>query len=106
MTADLQTVADEVHSAALHLVRAVRTVDSAMALSPARASVMAVLVFGGPATIGELARAEGVRSPTMTAIVNGLEADGLAQRRSSANDARQVRVAATAAGRRLLRQGR
>jgi DNA-binding MarR family transcriptional regulator len=106
MTEGLQPVADELHSAALHLVRAVRSVDTAMGLSPARASAMAVLVFGGSMTIGELAHVEGVRSPTMTAIVNGLEDDGLAKRLPAAEDARQVRVAATAAGRRLLQSGR
>src|SRR5690349_19085004 len=106
MTAGLQQTADALHSAALHLVRAVRLVDSTMGLTPARASAMSVLVFGGPATVGELARAEGVRSPTMTAIVNGLEADGFAKRVPGGSDARQVRVVATPAGRRLLQRGR
>lgn len=99
-------VADRLHSAALHLVRAVRVADAAMGLSPARASVMSVLVFGGPRTIGELAGAEGVRSPTMTALVNGLEADNLVRKRASGEDGRKVIVEATPAGKRILRRGR
>src|SRR3954467_13578155 len=105
MTSDRQGVASRLHSASIHLLRHVRAVDGESGLSPARLSALAVLVFGGPMTIGELARAEGVRSPTMTGIVNGLEADGLVGARGGA-DARQVRVNATAAGRGLLDRGR
>jgi DNA-binding MarR family transcriptional regulator len=106
MSSDRQDVADQLHSAALHLVRMVRTVDSEMGLSPARASALSVLVFGGPRTVGALAEAEGVRSPTMTRLVNGLESDGLVRRGAAADDRRQVVVEATAAARRLLEDGR
>jgi DNA-binding MarR family transcriptional regulator len=101
-----QEVADRLHSASLHLIRVVRTVDAEMGLSPARSSVLSVLVFGGPRTVGGLARAEGVRSPTMTALVDGLEAEGLVRRRPSPHDARSVLVDATAKGRRILVRGR
>ena len=67
---------------------------------------MSVLVFAGPRTIGELARIERVRSPTVTALVNALEADGLVRRRPVDHDARQVIVEATAKGRRVLEAGR
>lgn len=77
-----------------------------MGLTPARASALSVLVFGGPRTVGGLAAAEGVRSPTMTALVSGLEADGLVRRRPARDDARQVIVEATPRGRRILSQGR
>src|SRR6266550_2762512 len=100
MSSRRQEVADRVHSASLHLVRAVRKEDVAMGLTPARASALAVLVFGGPLTVGGLADAEGVRSPTMTALVTGLEADGLVRRVPSRNDARQVMVEPTPRGRR------
>ena len=93
-------IASRLHSACLHVLRAVRTVDADSGLSAARLSALSVLVFGGPRTIGELAAAEGVRSPTMTALVNHLEADGLVTRRSapSGGDRRRVVVAATRAG--------
>ncbi|HEY7071168.1 MAG TPA: MarR family transcriptional regulator [Acidimicrobiales bacterium] len=81
-----------------------RTVDAESGLSPARLSAMSVLVFGGPRTVGGLAEAEGVRSPTMTQMVNGLEAGGLVRRRAMREDGRRVVVEATPAGRRILRK--
>ncbi len=106
MFADRQQVADRLHSASLHLVRVVRTADAAMGLTPARASALSVLVFGGPRTIGGLARAEGVRSPTMTLLLNGLETDGLVRRKPSRGDRRTVMVEATPKARKVLTQGR
>jgi len=101
-------VAGRLHSAAIHLLRAARTVDAESGLSPARLSAMSVLVFAGPRTVGGLAEVEGVRSPTMTQLVNGLEVDGLVRRRTVREDGRRVVVEATPAGRRVLRkaQGR
>jgi DNA-binding MarR family transcriptional regulator len=101
-----QAAADRLHSASLHLNRAVRRVDAEMGLTPARASALSVLVFGGPRTIGQLATEEGVRSPTMTALVTGLQEDGLVRRRRGPDDRRSVLVDATSRGRRLLEGGR
>ena len=95
-------MAGRLHSAAIHVLRLARAVDVESGLSPARLSALSVLVFGGPCTLGELAKAEGVRSPTMTSLVSGLAADGLAIRRPAPGDARQVLVEATDAGRRAL----
>jgi DNA-binding MarR family transcriptional regulator len=97
-------VAGRLHSAAIHVLRVARTVDAESGLSPARLSAMSVLVFGGPRTVGGLAADEGVRSPTMTQLVNGLEADGLVWRRAVREDGRRVVVEATPAGRRVLRK--
>ena len=101
-------IAGRLHSAAIHLLRVARTVDGESGLSPSRLSALSVLVFGGPRTVGGLAAAEGVRSPTMTQLVNGLERDGLVRRRSALTDGRRVVVEATPVGRRALRraQGR
>lgn len=101
-----QEVTDRIHSAAVHLIRTVRVVDGAMGLSPARSSVLSILTFGGPRTIGALAKAEGVRSPTMTSLINGLEADGLVRRTPGHDDGRQVLVEATDRGQRILERGR
>lgn len=101
-----RAVADRLHSAAIHLLRRVRRVDSLTRLTPSRASALSVLVFGGPQPLGELARREQVSAPTMTRIVTGLEAGGLARRETSAEDRRVVVVHATPAGRRRLLQGR
>jgi DNA-binding MarR family transcriptional regulator len=104
--ATTRDISDRLHSGALHLVRRVRTVDAETGISAPRLAVLAVLVFGGPRTIGELASVEQVRQPTMTSLVNGLEADGLAVRRDDPDDGRVVRVHATARGRRILQAGR
>ena len=107
MNAERQAVANAIHSACIHVLRFVRTVDVESGLSAARLSALSVLVFGGPRTIGELAEAEGVRSPTITALVNGLEAEGLVRRRAGARprDPRRITVDATPAGTRRRRQG-
>jgi DNA-binding MarR family transcriptional regulator len=99
-------VADRLHSAAIHLLRRVRKVDEASGLSASRLSALSVLVFGGPTTIGELARVEQVSAPTMTRLVQALERDGLVAREAQEGDARAVRLRATPKGRRILEGGR
>lgn len=83
-----------------------RREDTATGLSPARLSALSVLVFGGPRTVGELAAAEQVRSPTMSRLVSEMEAEGLVERSPSPDDGRAVVVTATDAGRRTMQEGR
>jgi DNA-binding MarR family transcriptional regulator len=99
-------VADRLHSAAIHLLRRAAEQDRGAGLSRARLSALSVVVFRGPLTVGQLAAAEGVRSATMTGVVNGLERDGLVRRRPHGSDRRAVEVEATPAGRRLLGRAR
>ena len=99
-------VADRLHSAAIHLLRRLRVEDEALGISAPRLSALSVLVFAGPKRIGELARIEQVEPPTMTKLVDGLVRDGLALREDDPDDARAVRVRATATGARALRRGR
>jgi len=106
MTDALSTAADRFHSAAIHALRYARREDDASGLSPARLSALSVLVFAGPKTIGELAAAEQVRPPTMSAIVDGLEEGGLARRVADPGDGRLVRVQASAKGKRVLQRAR
>ena len=103
---DSRDIADRLHSAAIHLLRRVRKRDTATGEGPARLSALSVLVFGGPMTLGQLARAEQVKPPTMTRIVNGLEKSGLAERHSDPSDARRIRIHPTPKGKRLLLRGR
>ena len=99
--------ADRIHSAAIHLLRRVRQVDAdAMGLSPARASALSVLVFGGARSLTELAAAERVTPATMSKLVAALEAESLLRRYPDVNDARSVRIEATAKARRILERGR
>ncbi|MGI8617076.1 MAG: MarR family winged helix-turn-helix transcriptional regulator [Actinomycetota bacterium] len=99
-------MADRLHSAAIHLLRRLRVEDEALGISAPRLSALSVLVFAGPKRIGELARIEQVEPPTMTRLVDGLVRDGLAVRETDPDDARAVRVRATATGGRTLRRGR
>jgi len=94
------------HSAAIHLVRRVRQVDGAMGITPARASALSVLVFGGPRTLTELARAEQVTAATMSKLVSALEMEGLVRRERDPNDARAVQLHPTPRARRILERGR
>jgi len=99
-------VADRLHSAALHLLRRLRTEDDALGISPPRLSALSVVVFAGPLGIGALAAAEGVAAPTMSRLIDGLESDGLVARGPDPSDARGVLVRATAQGTKVLRKGR
>lgn len=94
------------NSIAIHLVRRLRTADAALGVPPGRLSALSVLVFGGPHTLGALAEREQVTPPTMTRIVTGLEAMGLARRVRDEADARVVNVEATRRGVAVMERGR
>ncbi|MCI0350561.1 MAG: MarR family transcriptional regulator [Acidobacteriales bacterium] len=99
-------VADRLHSAAIHLLRRVRQKDVAAGIGAAQLSALSVLVFGGPKTPGELARAEQVKPPTMTRIVLALEQEGLARRVPDPQDRRVARIHATPRGVEVMQKGR
>ncbi len=104
---DRREAAGRIHSAAIHLLRRVREVDAqAMSITPARASALSVLVFGGPRSLRDLAEAEQVTPATMSRLVAALEREGLARRHPDVNDARAIRIEATARARRILEHGR
>jgi DNA-binding MarR family transcriptional regulator len=99
-------VADQLHSAAIHLLRSLRKVDSASGLTAPRLSVLSVVVFAGPRTLGQLAAAEQVKPPTMTRLVAALEAEGLVKREVDRNDRRITRIHATKKGEKMMFAGR
>lgn len=99
-------IADQLHSAAIHLLRRLRLEDAGSGLSAPRLSALSVIVFGGPITMSDLAAAEQVRPPTISRLVADLEREGLVTRKAGAEDKRIAHVAATAKGRRLLKEGR
>lgn len=104
--ASTEAVADRLHSVAIHLLRELRQEDLALGLGPTQLSALSVLVFGGPQTIGALARIEQVALPTISRLVDALAAAGLAARETDAADRRVVRVSATPAGAELMQRGR
>ena len=99
-------LADRLHSAAIHLLRAVAREDVESGLGGPALSALSVVVFGGPMTMGRLAAAERVRPPTMTRTVQGLEAAGLVRREPDPTDRRSVRIRATAKGSSVLHAAR
>jgi DNA-binding MarR family transcriptional regulator len=101
-----ENIADQLHSAAIHLLRKLRKEDEGSGLNAPRLSALSVIVFGGPITLGDLAAAEQVRPPTMTRIVNALEEQGLVTKKQDANDRRSTFLSATPAGKKLLMEGR
>ena len=103
---DAESLADQLHSTAIHLLRQLRKEDDTSGLSAPRLSALSVVVFGGPLTLGALARAEQVRPPTMTRIVTGLEKDDLVRRKDDSRDGRLTRIEATAKGHKVLAAGR
>ncbi len=101
-----EQLADRLHSTAIRLLRLVRVQDSAAGIGPAQFSAMSVIVFGGPVSLNDLARAEQVKPPTMSRIVDALETAGLARRRTNPQDRRAVLIEATEEGAALLHEGR
>ncbi|MEZ4588138.1 MAG: MarR family transcriptional regulator [Gemmatimonadales bacterium] len=99
-------VATRLHSAAIHLLRRLRVEDQASGLTAPRLSAMSVIVFGGPVTLGDLARAEQVSAPTMSRMVAGLRRLGLVEVTRDPDDRRVQRIRATTRGKALLEAGR
>jgi DNA-binding MarR family transcriptional regulator len=107
MSSGQREAVDRMHSAAIHLLRRVRQTDAkAMGISPARASALSVLVFGGARSLTELAAEEQVTSATMSKLVQARETEGLVRRYPDVNDARAIRIEATSKARRILERGR
>ena len=99
-------LADALHSAAIHLLRLVRTEDRTTGIGPAQLSALSVLVFGGSMSLRRLAAIEQVKPPTMVRIVRGLVDRQLAVSRSDPSDARKISISATRRGRSLMRRAR
>ena len=100
-----ETLADRLHSAAIHLLRRARRTDPLTGVSPAQLSALSVLM-SGPKTLSQLAAAEQVRVPTMSRLVSQMERTRVARKVTDRSDARVVRVHATARGLRALSKGR
>ena len=87
----------------MRLARRLRQMqDESLGLNPNQLSAMAVLLNSGDQLMGELAAQERVRPPSMTRIVNSLEASGHVARRPDPRDHRQCLVTLTESGRQVL----
>jgi DNA-binding MarR family transcriptional regulator len=100
------SLADELHSTAIQVLRLVRTEDRTTGVGPAQLSALSVLVFGGSVSLRRLAAIEQVKPPTMVRIVRALVEQQLVVSRVDPSDARKVRISATRRGRSLMRRAR
>ena len=80
--------------------RSLAGLDEEVTLTQYRSLV--VLASRGPQTVAALADALGVTPPTASRLAERLVRKGLVRRRTDRHDRRQVRVALTTAGRRLV----
>jgi DNA-binding MarR family transcriptional regulator len=106
MSSQAFDAADQMHSAAIHLLRRAGREDVKTGTSAARLSALSVLVFAGPKTVSELAGWERVKVPTMSRLVASMEADGLVRKAPNGLDARSVVLHPTSKGRRVLERAR
>jgi DNA-binding MarR family transcriptional regulator len=79
-------------------VRRLRATSASHDLSWTQAIVMARLAREGPATISDLARAEGMKPQSMGATIAALEEMGMIERRPHPTDGRQVHIVLNANG--------
>jgi DNA-binding MarR family transcriptional regulator len=87
----------------MRLARRLRQMqDDSLGLNPNQLSAMSVLLNSGDQLMGELAAQEKVQPPSMTRIVNSLEANGFVARRPDPSDHRQCLVTLTESGRQVL----
>lgn len=103
---EVTRTANALHSLSVHLLRRAREADRDSGLSPERLSLLSVLAYAGGQSVSRLAELEQVSAPAISRIVSSLEELGFAKRTRSENDARSVKVEATARGRRLMEKGR
>jgi DNA-binding MarR family transcriptional regulator len=96
-------LAHALRPAVMRLARRLRQMqDDALGLNSNQLSAMSVLLNSGDQLMGELAAQEKVQPPSMTRIVNSLEAGGYVARRPDPRDHRQCLVALTESGRQVL----
>ncbi|MDX1644663.1 MAG: MarR family transcriptional regulator [Thermoanaerobaculia bacterium] len=98
--------ANALHSTAIRLLRLARPADRDTGLSPERLSLLSVLVYAGPQSLGRLAEIEQVSRPAISRIVKALVDAGLVRRERDRRDRRSVTAHATAEGKRLMEAGR
>jgi DNA-binding MarR family transcriptional regulator len=104
--ADSQTHEETAAHLRLVINRAARRMrqEAGTEMRPSRASALVTVELHGPLTPSELAEIEGVKRPTATRILRGLEGEGLIERTPDPNDGRSALISITAEGRERLRR--
>ena len=102
---DATEVAASLRPSITRLARLLRQKDPD-SLSATLSSALGTINLQGPVTFGELAAAEHLTAPSVTKIVEKLEAFGFVQRLQDINDRRVWRIRVTVAGKRHIRAAR
>ena len=92
---DLTDLADAIRPTLARVYLTIRRRSPFGEYTAAQGSTLATLAEHGPMRMGELARREGVRMPTVTAAVDVLVGHGLLRRDPDPDDRRAVQVSIT-----------
>ena len=103
--ADPTETAGRLRLSATRLARRLRQ-EADAGLTPSMLSALAVIDCKGPLTLGALADHERVAPPSVTKLVDRLEAEGLVVRSRDADDRRVTRVATSGKGVALVVESR
>jgi DNA-binding MarR family transcriptional regulator len=101
---DLSELADAIRPTMARVYLTIRRRSPFGEYTAAQGSTLATLADHGPMRMGELARREGVRMPTVTAAVDVLVGHGLVRRDPDPDDRRAVQVSITDTGRHEMAQ--
>ncbi len=97
-------IAPRVHEAFSRLSRRLRKIDLPYGLTNERLSTLAALGDHEPISVSALAEVEIVTVPTMSRMVDALEAAGFVRRRDDKFDSRLVLISTTAKGKRAYQR--
>jgi DNA-binding MarR family transcriptional regulator len=105
-SARASALAEDLRSLVGKLKRRLREQANPGDLTPSQVAVLLRLEKTGPATVSNLARAEGMRPQSMSSAIASLDAAGLVQGRPDPADGRQTIFSLTDACRDWIRAGR
>ena len=100
------TLAAEIRAAGGKLKRRLREHGGRNDLTPSQVSVLLRLEKDGAATVSSLARAEGMRPQSMSAVVTPLQQSGLVRGAPDPSDGRQTLMSLTPKCVKLIQEGR
>jgi DNA-binding MarR family transcriptional regulator len=105
-SARASALAEELRSLIGKLKRRLRDQANPGDLPPSQVSILLRLERDGPATVSNLARAEGMRPQSMSSAIASLEAAGLVSGTPDPGDGRQTMLSLTDACRKWIRAAR
>lgn len=107
MNENLSTsLANRLHSIAIHLLRGLRPLDEHSGISARRLSALSVIVFAGPISLSRLAAAEQVSLPVTSRMIKDMEYEGLVKRLPDPEDRRSINIQVTQKGQTVFESAR